>query len=345
MLFLEFCDTCVAVFPHMESVMTEAHISVAVIIGSLRKESYSRRIAKALIERAPKALACSIVEISDLPLYNEDLDESPPEAWTRFRNEVSACQAALFVTPEYNRSIPGCLKNATDVGSRPDGKNVFDRMPAAVVSVSPYSLAGVAANHALRQNFVYLNVRVMQQPEAYIGNAAELLGDGSTIGNNETEEFFRSFMQAFAEWVAVAAPAGSDGFEEFMAKREAVSVEYINGNANPLVDIAVRDDPATFFPPSGDVVQGASGVSSAHFTGAKAFGRGSTGRFQILQSGSSGSIAFWTGIQHAEAALEGKGDPVAMALRTTEVFRLEANEWKLCHRHADMLDANSEKGA
>ena len=338
-------NACDANSYRMERIMPEAHIRVAVIVGSLRKESYSRKIAKALIECAPASLVCSIVEISDLPMYNEDLDEMPPEAWTRFRNEVAACQAVLFVTPEYNRSIPSCLKNATDVGSRPDGKNVFDGMPAAVASVSPYSLGGVAANHALRQNFVYLNLRVMQQPEAYIGNAAELLGDGSTIVSSETKEFFRSFMQAFAGWAFLAAPTGPESFENFLVTREAVSAEYINGNAEPLIELAVRNDPATFFPPNGDVVKGAPGVSSAHSAGAKAFGTGSTGRFEVLQSGSSGRIAFWTGLQHAEAVLKGKDEPVAMTLRTTEVFRLENNEWKLCHRHADMLDAKAEKGA
>src|SRR5689334_12980838 len=107
---------------------------VGVLIGSLRKESWSRKLAKALMARAPQGMSCRIIEIGDLPLYNEDLDDSPPASWVSFREEVAVCDALLFVTPEYNRSIPGCLKNATDVGSRPAGKNVFAGRPAAVVS-------------------------------------------------------------------------------------------------------------------------------------------------------------------------------------------------------------------
>lgn len=142
--------------------------SVAVCIGSLRKASFSRKVANALIAQAPASLSCRIVEIGDLPLYNEDLDGDPPESWTRFRSEIANSDAILFVTPEYNRSMPGCLKNAVDVGSRPAGKNLFDGLPAAVVSVTPYKLGAFGANHALRQTFVFLNLLVMQQPEAYI---------------------------------------------------------------------------------------------------------------------------------------------------------------------------------
>jgi chromate reductase len=111
--------------------------SVAVVVGSLRAESYSRKMARALMSLAPPSLTCHIVEIGDLPLYNEDLDEKPPASWERFRGLIRAADAVLFVTPEYNRSIPGGLKNATDIGSRPQGKNVFDGMPAGVVSVTP----------------------------------------------------------------------------------------------------------------------------------------------------------------------------------------------------------------
>ena len=182
---------------------------VGVIIGSLRRESLTRKIAHALIERAP-TLACSIIEIADLPLYNEDLDATPPAAWERFRSEVAAVDALLFVTPEYNRSVPGCLKNATDVGSRPEGANVFDGLPAAIVSVSPYSLGAFGANHALRQSFVYLNLKVMQQPEAYIRNAAEVLGSDAKITDPNRDASLRKFVAAFAEWIEQAGkPAPS----------------------------------------------------------------------------------------------------------------------------------------
>lgn len=145
---------------------------IAVIVGSLRAGSFTRKAAQALIERAPAELACRFVEIGDLPLYNEDLEtQAPPGPWIRFRDEVRACQGVLFATPEYNRSIPGGLKNAIDVGSRPYGKSVWSGRPAAVVSVSPSKIGGFGANHALRQSFVFLDMPVMQQPEAYVGGA------------------------------------------------------------------------------------------------------------------------------------------------------------------------------
>ena len=176
--------------------------AVAVIVGSLRAASYSRRIAVALIARAPPELACRFVEIGELPHYNEDLEAQPPAAWTRMREEVRACQAVLFVTPEYNRSFPGLLKNAVDVGSRPPGKSVWDGQPTGVVSVTPYKLGGMAANHALRQTFIFLNMPVMQQPEAYIGGAADLVADDGTILNADTDKFLKTYMERFGAWVA-----------------------------------------------------------------------------------------------------------------------------------------------
>jgi NAD(P)H-dependent FMN reductase len=173
---------------------------IAVVVGSLRAASFSRKIAQALIARAPQGLDCRIVEIGDLPLYNEDLDSDPPAAWTRFRQEAGACDAALFVTPEYNRSIPACLKNAVDVGSRPPDKSIWNAMPAGVVSVTPYKLGAFGANHALRQCFVFLNMPVMQQPEAYIGMVAGLLDDKGAVTDKDTSAFLEKFMTAFAAW-------------------------------------------------------------------------------------------------------------------------------------------------
>jgi NAD(P)H-dependent FMN reductase/ketosteroid isomerase-like protein len=276
-----------------------------------------------------------VIEIGDLPLYNEDLDAAPPAAWQRFRAEVAAVDALLFVTPEYNRSVPGCLKNATDVGSRPEGENVFDGLPAAIVSVTPYSLGAFGANHALRQSFVYLNLRVMQQPEAYIGKAAELLGKTGKITDATADGLLRQFGAAFADWIERAGRAGPD-FEAFLREREAVSNTYIGGSPDALLKLAVCHDPATFFSPRGENVEGAMAVRAAHEAGAKAFAPGSEGHFEILQSGASGQLGFWTGIQHATVRFAGKPEPVTMALRTTEVFRLEGGDWKLCHRHADM---------
>jgi NAD(P)H-dependent FMN reductase/ketosteroid isomerase-like protein len=316
---------------------------VGIMIGSLRRESFSRKLAHELVARAPM-LDCKIIEIADLPLYNEDLDADPPPAWGRFRSEVAEMDALLFVTPEYNRSVPGGLKNAMDVGSRPEGANVFAGLPAAIVSVTPYSLGAFGANHALRQSFVYLNLQVMQQPEAYVGKAAELLGKDAKVTDPASDEFLRKFMTAFARWIERVGKAGPP-FDAFLREREAVSNAYINGSPEPLLELAVAENPASFFSPRGEIVQGATAVRSAHEVGARAFAPGGNGRFEVLQSGCSGSLGFWTGLQHATVRLNGQPGPVTMALRTTEVFRLEGGKWKLCHRHADMAaNASGEHG-
>lgn len=182
--------------------MAQAKTRIGVIVGSLRRDAFSRRAARALIERAPADWECAFIEIGDLPLYNQDLDPSPPQQWTRFRQEVRACDALLFVTPEYNRSVPGGLKNATEIGSRPPGRNVFDGMPAAIVSVTPYTNGAMAANHALRQACVYINLAVMAQPEAYISKAEELFDANGKVADPKGDELLRKFMQAFAGWVA-----------------------------------------------------------------------------------------------------------------------------------------------
>lgn len=312
---------------------------VGVLVGSLRRASLSRKLAKALIARAPAGMDCKIIEIADLPLYNQDLDPSPPAAWVAFRKAIRSCDALLFVTPEYNRSIPGCLKNATDVGSRPEGKSVFAGLPAAVVSVSPYSLGGFGANHAMRQSFVYLDLLVMQQPEAYVGNVGELMDARGAITSKDTDSFLERFMLAFGKWVESAITPNED-FEGFLKRREKISSEYINGNPAPLLEISTTSDPATFFPPGGDRLQGATKVNSTNKKGAKAFGAGSRGRFEVMQSVASGGLAFWTGVHHAKVVMQGKDKPVLMQLRTTEVFRVEDGAWKLIHRHADMVETS-----
>ena len=181
---------------------------VAVIVGSLRAASFSLKVAKVLMARAPAQLDCDLVPIGDLALYNEELDDSPPQPWTRFRASVRAAAAILFVTPEYNRSIPGCLKNAIDVGSRPQGKSVWGGLAAGVVSVTPYKLGAFGANHALRQTFVFLNLLVMQQPEAYIGGAGELFDDRGNLKNSETDAFLQKFMTSFGQWTALVRGEG-----------------------------------------------------------------------------------------------------------------------------------------
>ena len=177
-------------------------VRVALIVGSLRKGSYSRAIGMAMKEIAAPGLDLVPVEIGDLPLYDPDLDnDAPPSAWTRFRGEVAATQAVLFVTPEYNRSIPGALKNALDVGSRPYGHSVWSGKPAAIVSVSPGALGAFGANHHLRQPLVFLNMPTMQQPEAYIGNVADLLDENGKLKRDDTKAFLKSFTDAFAAWI------------------------------------------------------------------------------------------------------------------------------------------------
>ncbi|MGE5174245.1 MAG: NADPH-dependent FMN reductase [Betaproteobacteria bacterium] len=175
---------------------------IAVIVGSLRKESLNRKMAKAMMKLAPDSLDLEIIEIGGLPLYNQDMEDNPPAVWTEFRERIRKFDGVLFVTPEYNRSIPGALKNAIDVGSRPYGKNRWEGKPGAVVSVSPGAIGGFGANHHLRQSLVFINVPAMQQPEAYIGNAANLFDEGGNLADDSAREFSAKFMQAFAAWVA-----------------------------------------------------------------------------------------------------------------------------------------------
>ena len=180
--------------------------NVAVLVGSLRKEAFSRKVAKALMELAPDSLNLEIVEIGQLPLFNQDEEGDTPAAYASFRQRVKAADAVLFVTPEYNRSVPAALKNAIDVGSRPYGQSVWDGKPGAVVSISPGAIGGFGANHHLRQSLVFLNVPVLQQPEAYIGGAATLFDAEGKLANDGTRDFLRKFMAAFAAWIETNAP-------------------------------------------------------------------------------------------------------------------------------------------
>jgi chromate reductase, NAD(P)H dehydrogenase (quinone) len=178
-----------------------ARWKVAVLVGSLRKESFNRKTANALRDIAPASLDLAIVEIRDLPLYNQDDDAIPPTAWAAFRARIQQADAALFVTPEYNRSVPGVLKNAIDIASRPSGKSAWNGKPAGVISVSPGAIGGFGANHHLRQSLVFLNMPALQQPEAYIGGAAGLFDEQGKLVNDSTREFLRKFLDAFAAWI------------------------------------------------------------------------------------------------------------------------------------------------
>src|SRR5450755_1481514 len=177
-------------------------MDVCVLVGSLRKASFNGILANALISLAPSSIKLDIVGVGQLPLYNEDLETAaPPAPWTAFRQRVKAADAVLFVTPEYNRTVPAALKNALDVGSRPYGSSVWDRKPGAVASSSPGAIGGFGANHHLRQSLVFLNVPTMQQPEAYLGHADKLFDEEGKLASDGTRKFLREFMQAFANWV------------------------------------------------------------------------------------------------------------------------------------------------
>ena len=174
---------------------------IAVVVGSLRKESFNLKIANNLIAQSPESLSLEVVDIANLPIFNEDLENTPLSEWESFREQVKAADGVIFLTPEHNRSIPAALKNAIDAGSRPYGQNVWDGKPGAIISASVGNISGFGANHHLRQILVGVNVPVMVQPEVYIGGAAALFdGDGKLI-NDSTKDFINSFLKAFEKWV------------------------------------------------------------------------------------------------------------------------------------------------
>lgn len=176
--------------------------TVAVLVGSLRKEAFSRKLAKAIAAVAPPTLKFDFVEIGQLQHFNQDLEPTPTPEWVAFRDRVRAADAVLFVTPEYNRSVPGVLKNAIDVGSRPYGQSVFNGKPAAVVSNSPGAIGGFGAYHHLRQSLVFLNMPTLNQPETYVGNVATMFDDNGELTNESTREFLTGFGQTFADHIA-----------------------------------------------------------------------------------------------------------------------------------------------
>src|SRR4030095_3200991 len=175
---------------------------IAILVGSLRKDSINRKVGRSICAFAGDKLDCEIVEIGDLPLYNQDLDSNPPESWVRFRQKIAAADGVLFVSPEYNRGIPGVLKNAIDVGSRPYGESVFDKKPAAIVTASPGSIGGFGSNHQIRQAGVFLNMPVMQQPEAYFGHVTDDSFDESgCLKDGPLKDLIMVLASAFADWV------------------------------------------------------------------------------------------------------------------------------------------------
>ncbi len=181
--------------------------NVAVIVGSLRKDSVSRKLAKAFGALTPN-LKFNIVEIGDLPHFDQDLESDPPAQWVRFRQEIADADAVLFVTPEYNRSVPGVLKNAIDVGSRPYGSSVWNGKPGAVISQSPGAIGGFGSNHHLRQSLVFLNVPLLSQ-EAYLGNSFALFDENGELINESKGEFLRAYGVQFSAWIETISPASA----------------------------------------------------------------------------------------------------------------------------------------
>lgn len=178
-------------------------MKIGLLIGSLRKESFNRKIALTLIQLAPKSLNMKIIEIGQLPFFNQDEEENAPQAWIQFREAIKPLDGFIFITPEYNRSVPAVLKNALDVGSRPYGKNLWNGKPCAVISASIGAMGGFGANHHLRQSMVFLNAPCMQQPEMYLSFVDKLFDDTGNLHNEGTKTFFSQFLQEFSTWVHI----------------------------------------------------------------------------------------------------------------------------------------------
>ena len=175
---------------------------IGLVVGSLRKEAFSKKIAEELKAVAPESLELENVKIDQLEMFNQDFDEEgrTPKSWKDFRKNLEKFDGFLFVTPEYNRSYPAVIKNAIDIGSRPYGQNKWDGKPGAIISVSPGSMGGLGANHALRQVMVFVNIPMMQQPEAYIRDVADAIGEDGKF-KEKMSNHLKEFMVAYEKWV------------------------------------------------------------------------------------------------------------------------------------------------
>ncbi|WP_293781141.1 NAD(P)H-dependent oxidoreductase [uncultured Oxalicibacterium sp.] len=174
--------------------------NVAVIVGSLRKESFNLKVAKAMAAFAPASLKLNIIDIADLPHFSQDWEANPPQSVVDFRNKIGENDAVLFVTPEYNRSIPGVLKNAVDIASRPYAQGILMGMPGAVISASIGATGGFGANHHLRQVLVNVNMPILPQPEVYLGQVDKLLNDKGEL-DERTQKFLEKFLASFEQWI------------------------------------------------------------------------------------------------------------------------------------------------
>lgn len=184
-------------------------IKVAVLVGSLRRESFSRKVARAVAEFAP-ALSLDFIDIGAVSFFNEDLEANPPADWQALRHRVSWADAVLFVTAEYVRSVPGVLKNAIDICARPQGRGALGGKPAAIISTSLGALGGFGANHHLRQSLASLDMRVLGQPEAYIGNTAALFDADGTLVDERARVFLAAFAKASEAFVRRQVPQAEE---------------------------------------------------------------------------------------------------------------------------------------
>lgn len=173
---------------------------VAVIVGSMRKDSINLKLGKALVKLGQDKFEAKFVSI-DLPLFNQDLEANFPEAATRLKNDISAADAVLLVTPEYNRSMPGPLKNAIDWCSRPYGKNSFAGKPAAICGASPGAIGTACSQASLKSTLSYLDTKLMGQPELYLHFTDGLIDADGNVSNENTQKFLQKFVNSFAAWV------------------------------------------------------------------------------------------------------------------------------------------------
>lgn len=177
-------------------------IKVAVLVGSLRKDSFNRRLARAVEKLAPGELAFEHIAIGDLPLYDQDLDGNYPAPWKALKQQIQAADALLFVTPEYNRSVPGVLKNAIDIASRPYGTNAFAGKPGAVIGASIGSTGSALAQQHLRNTLAYLDVPLLGQPEVFVQFKDDGPVDGEgNITVDSTRKFLQGFVDRYVKWV------------------------------------------------------------------------------------------------------------------------------------------------
>jgi len=177
--------------------------SVAVIVGSLRQQSFSRKVAKALAKLAPASLKLNIVTLQDLSFFNQDLEANPPADWLKFRETIQANDAVIFVTPEYNRAAPGVLKNAIDIGSRPYGKSSFLGKPTGIVGSAPGPGGGVSAVGSLRQVLPGITGPILGQPEIYLNAIADAFDEHGEIVKESIRPVIQAYIDAFAAWVVL----------------------------------------------------------------------------------------------------------------------------------------------